>query len=192
MSTPARRWVSWLLACLWPGRDADPLLGDLDEECALRAASASTGHLHLWYWGQVLRSIPALAWSDTKRAGVLTSLAAALGAFIVASVVEFGADAGVSAFIAPGSQMHTAVSLLGDLAAMALGGYLAALVRPAAATVLAAMLFTLVVVFMVTRPDSVPLWYQIAFLVLGPLASLAGGARSRNATARATWVRHGR
>jgi hypothetical protein len=158
-----------------PDRDLDPLLGDLDEEYGDRAAAASPWRASRWYWSQVLRSIPLLAASNVRRGGLLMTAGAALGAFVVSSVVEFGADRAVSLLFNPVSQLYTAVSLVGDLGALALGGYLAARVRPAASAVLAAMVFALVVLFMVIRPESVPLWYQIAFLVAGPLAALRGG-----------------
>jgi len=58
---------------------------------------------------------------------------------------------------------------------MVLGGYLAAWIRPGAATALAGIVIITVAVLMATKSDSMPLWYQLAFLIAGPLASLAGG-----------------
>jgi hypothetical protein len=66
--------------------------------------------------------------------------------------------------------------VLVGLAAFALGGYLAAVVRPAATKVLAAMIVLVVGTFMIAGVGQAPLWYGLAFLVFGPLTAIAGGA----------------
>ena len=45
----------------------------------------------------------------------------------------------------------------------------------AAATALAVLVMLAVGVLMMAVPESVPLWYQLTFLVVGPVAALAGG-----------------
>ena len=56
-----------------------------------------------------------------------------------------------------------------------LGGYLAAWIRPRAAVTLAVITAVMGVVSLAVTGDAAPLWYQIALIVMGPLASLAGG-----------------
>jgi hypothetical protein len=39
-----------------------------------------------------------------------------------------------------------------------------------------AIVLALVVVLMLTDGDAAPLWYQLVFLIAGPIAPIAGGA----------------
>jgi hypothetical protein len=50
---------------------------------------------------------------------------------------------------------------------------------PGAAPLLAVLVLVATSVMMVFNPDSVPLWYEGSFLVLGSLAPIAGAALSR-------------
>ena len=52
-------------------------------------------------------------------------------------------------------------------------------IRPGAATVMAAIVMIVVAVLMMTRSGGASLWYGLAFLILGPLAALAGGPLCR-------------
>ena len=70
-----------------------------------------------------------------------------------------------------------AVGLLSAMGA----GYGIALYRPRATLVLVAMGLLTVAVLMVVAPHSAPLWYQIAFLLGGPVAIVAGSASARSA-----------
>lgn len=150
-------------------------MGDLAEEYALRARSTSLFTVSHWYWGQVLRSIPPVIWSSIRRGHWLRTLGVAMGAYIATGIVEFAGDAAISRLIAPGSLVHAVLGLIAGLSTMVLGGYLAAWIRPGAATAMAGIVMISVAVLMVTKSDSVPLWYQLAFLIAGPLASWAGG-----------------
>jgi hypothetical protein len=144
-------------------------MGDLAEEYALRDRSAS-----LWYWGQVYRSAPSIVWRSVRGGHWLPTLSVALGAYIAAGAIEFAGDAAISKLAAPGARVYTVLSLIAGLVTMALGGYLAAWIRRGAAAALAGIVMISVAVLMVTRSESAPLWYQLAFLIAGPLASLAG------------------
>jgi hypothetical protein len=60
-------------------------------------------------------------------------------------------------------------------------------IRQGAAPVLAGIIFIVVVVLLVTAPESAPLWYGLTFLIAGPMAALAGGRLSlRRRAQRAT------
>jgi hypothetical protein len=99
-----------------------------------------------------------------------------MGAYIFAGIFEFAATRALSTGLAPGTDIFTAVSLIVGLTTIVLGGYVAAWIRgPAAARTLAGIALIAVVVLLMTRSDSTPLWYGLTFLVGGPLASLAGG-----------------
>ena len=56
---------------------------------------------------------------------------------------------------------------------------MAARIRQGAAAALSVIVAAVVIGLMMTMGDTVPLWYQVGFLVFGPLVSLAGGALSR-------------
>jgi hypothetical protein len=102
-----------------------------------------------------------------------------MGAYIAAGIVEFIGNAAISTLLAPGAGL-TVFSLLFGLATIVLGGYVAARIRPGAATALAGIVVIAVVILMVTMSDSAPLWYGLVFLIVGPLAALAGGTLRRD------------
>jgi heme/copper-type cytochrome/quinol oxidase subunit 4 len=81
--------------------------------------------------------------------------------------------------VATVGRAFSVLSVIVGLATMVFGGYLAAWMRPAAATVLAAIVILVIVVSFVTMRDSAPLWYGLAFLIFGPVAALAGGTLCR-------------
>jgi hypothetical protein len=172
---PPPRVANWLLGRLLPERDREVVMGDLVEEYALRARSASRVTVSHWYWGQVCRSIPRIVWRSARRGHWLPTLSVAMGAYIAAGMIEFAGDAAISKLVAPESPMLAVVGMIIGLATMALGGYLAAWVRPGASTALAWIVMISVAVMMVTQKPNAPLWYQIAFLIFGPCVSWGGG-----------------
>jgi hypothetical protein len=160
-----RRWLSTF----------DAALGDLAEEYAVRAQRTTSLHAKTWYWGQLARSMPQMMWLDVRRQGWVMTLAVALGAWVVASLVEAIADQLLIAWSGSDAAVHAIPGALVGLAALGLGGYLAALVRPAATKVLAVFVALFVAVLMILEVGHASLWYGAIFLVCGPLASLAGG-----------------
>lgn len=93
----------------------------------------------------------------------------------MAGGVEFGGELAIAKLIAHDALVRSVLGLAVGLATMAAGEYVAARIRPGAAAGLAAIVMIAVAILMVIRSDSAPLWYQIAFLIGGPLVSLAGG-----------------
>jgi hypothetical protein len=85
----------------------------------------------------------------------------------------------MSRLLGPDARPLPVLRAIVGLATIMLGGYLAARIRPAAATALAGIVMIAVVILMVTMSDSAPLWYGLAFLIVGPLAALAGGTLCR-------------
>ena len=170
------RPASWVLGRLLPARDLEAVLGDLAEEYVLRSRSTSPSSVSRWYWSQICRSIPPLLWVSIRRGGWLITLGVAIGAHIVSGIVEFAGVTAMSTLVAPNARVQAALSLVLGLTTIVLGGYFAEWIRQGAATALAMIVATVVPVLMVTMGDSSPLWYQIVFLAVGPLAALAGGA----------------
>jgi hypothetical protein len=115
-------------------------------------------------------------------------LAVAIGAYILAGVLEFAITWAISKLLATDTDALTVVNLVFGLAAIGLAGYLAAWIRgPAAANFLAGIILMAVVSLLVTVSESAPLWYGVLFLIGGPLAALAGGTLCRRWSTRSPW-----
>jgi len=175
MSEWLSTWVNRAIAQIVPVPTLDAALGDLAEEYALKSQSTSGRRASRWYWGQLARSIPQMVWFDIRRSGVVTTFAVAFGAWLVAGIVESIADMALIALYGSNAVIEGLPGLLAGLGAFALGGYVAALVRPAATKVLAGMIGVLVAAFMIAGVGNAPAWYGVSFLVFGPLMSITGG-----------------
>ena len=73
---------------------------------------------------------------------------------------------------------HDVIMLLSFAAALAVCGYVAASIRLGAARLLACLVFAAACAGIASNQDRAPLWYEGSFLVLGPLATIAGAALS--------------
>jgi hypothetical protein len=123
--------------------------------------------------------MPSVLWVGIRRGGWLGTVGVAIAAYIVAGMIESVGLVVMARLLSPVGWAFPVLSVIVGLATLVLGGYLAAWIRPAAATVLAAIVIFVIVVLFVTMRDSAPLWYGLAFLVFGPVAALAGGALCR-------------
>jgi hypothetical protein len=168
------RLANWLLRWFVPAKDREEIMGDLAEEFSLRVQSSNS--CWSWYWGQTLRSIPPMAWKATRQWRWIRTFLVALGAYIAAGLVESMADAVLLKTANAQSLSHTILSLIIGLTTTAGAGYVAARFRSGAETVMAAIVLLAVTVLLAARVGEMPLWYGFAFLIAGPLASLAGGA----------------
>jgi hypothetical protein len=108
------------------------MMGDLTEEFSLRIQSS--GSCWSWYWGQTLRSISPLVWNSARLGCSVRTFFVAVGAYIAAEVVESAADGALSGILIRESPLHTVLSLIIGLATIAVGGYVAARLRPGAVT----------------------------------------------------------
>lgn len=167
------RLANWLLHWFLPTIDREEIMGDLAEEFSLRIPSQ--GSCWSWYWGQVLRSIPPILWKAARQGCWIRTLFVALGAFIAAGVLESAANAALLGAVNPESSLHSILSLIIGLGTMVGGGYVAARLRPGAETVMSVIVFVAVTVLLAAQVGDAPLWYGLAFLIAGPLSSLAGG-----------------
>ena len=175
----APRVATWLLACVLPASDRDAVLGDLVEEHAIRARIVAAPTAAVWFWKQVLGSIPSVLWMGIRRGAWLTTLGVAFGAYVVAGAIEFVGEVVIARLVGPDARAVPVLGAAFGLATIVLGGYVASRIRPRAATVLAAIVMLVVATLFVTVPDSAPLWYALTFLIGGPLAALAGGTLGR-------------
>jgi hypothetical protein len=104
----------------------------------------------------------------------------AAAVYVAIGLLEFYVVGALSKFLTPPSALASAINMMVGVSTMVLGGYTAAAFRPSAARVLAVIVVVVVTGLMVAVPDSVPLWYQLAFLFGGPIACLAGGTLLQN------------
>ena len=183
------RLPRWLLECVLPSHELEYVLGDLEEEYVLLSRSVSTAVADAWYWMQIFRSTPALVRSAIVRVGRIRTIGIALLAYVGASVVEAFGTAGVSLLPLGSMTIHIANTVVG-LTTMLAAGYVAARIQPPAAPVMAVIILAVVAVLMTTRGDTTPLWYQLAFLIGGPLAALAGAAPAFRHTVGSSRNRH--
>ena len=172
------RLATWFLSCLLSEADQEAVIGDLIEEYELRR-SQSSRNVSWWYWNQVLRSVLPLLWTAVRRTQWPGILGAAVAAYVLVTIIESAASIAVQQLIVPGAFVQGLISLTVTLSAIVLGGYVAARIRRGAAAALAVLIALTVVALMTATSESAPLWYQVGFLVFGPLASLAGGALLR-------------
>jgi hypothetical protein len=179
-------WGTWILACVLPPRDLEALIGDLAEEHALRSTSTSAWHLSLWYWGQIARSIPVLLAASIRRGGWMATLGTALAACLVQAFVELGAKSAISDLAALDPLVLGIFSWIVGLPSLVLVSFLAARVRPGAATLLTAIIVIAVVIQLFLKGHEMPFWKQIAAVFIGPAAAFAGGVFSLRTTAGAT------
>ena len=168
------RLANWLLCWFVPAKDREEIMGDLAEEFSLRVRSSDS--CWSWYWGQTLRSIPPMTWKDMRQGRWIRTFLVAMGAYIAAGLLESVVDAVLVKTANPQSLLHTVLSLIIGLTTTAGAGYVAARFRPGADTVMSAIVLVAVTVLLIARVGDVPLWYGFAFLIAGPLASLAGRA----------------
>jgi len=163
----------WILARLMPPAQADALIGDLIEELRLQAGS----HVSVagWYWRQLASSVPVLLWASVRRGAWLITVVTAVASFIAAFRIQMVLQ---SLFpMTTSKSMQGVIILLSFAAALAACGYVAASIRLGAARLLAFLVFAAVCAEIATSQGGA-LWYKGLFLVLGPLATIAGAALS--------------
>jgi hypothetical protein len=173
------RWASRLLACVLPPRDVEAAIGDLEEEYALRCQATSRASTARWYWGQVVRSVPVFAWASVRRGGWASTLAVALGACVVQAAIEFATKFAMSAVVAPDTRLPAILTLVVSLPTLVLLSFLAARIRPGGATMLTTVILAAIVFQLAVKTNAgLPVWNQIAALVVAPSAAFAGGILS--------------
>jgi len=120
-----------------------------------------------------------LLWASLHRRSSFLTLVIAVASYFAAGGVAFVLRAALSP-MTTSTFVRTVVDvLLCGVIAMTAAGYVAALIRPGAAPLLAVLVLVGASLMMAFDPVSVPLWYEGSFLVLGTLAPIAGAALSR-------------
>jgi hypothetical protein len=180
MRNPTLHAVAWVFSWLVPSSQREALMGDLAEEYALRANGASPTAAFKWYLRQLCVSAPSLLWARIARAAWLGTAAVALLAYIAVAVVELIVNWAISRSSATGAVAYNPVGMAITFPMVVLIGYFAAWYRRRAAIVLGAMMLLAVLVMTVTTTENVPLWYRIAYFLVGPAAAFIGSEIRRN------------
>jgi hypothetical protein len=177
--TQDARWAAWILACVLPIRDVEPIVGDLHEESVQRA-HAGAGNASLWFWGQVIRSIAPLVWTSVRRGGLATTGAVAVGACVLQAAIELASQSVLSAFLVDTRATPLLTAAIA-LPALALVSYAAARVRAGAAILVIGVVVCAMVLQLLIKDGISPT--RLIVLVASPLAAFAGGALSLNRAA---------
>jgi hypothetical protein len=166
----------WTLARLMPPAQAEALIGDLLEERRLRLQAGSHVSVAGWYWRQLASSVPVLLWASMRRGAWLVSVVTAVASFIAAVLITLVLQFALWP-MTTSSFAHDVIMVLSFAAAAATCGCVAASIRLGAARLLAFLMFAAVCAEIATTQGGA-LWYKGLFLVLGPLATIAGATLS--------------
>jgi hypothetical protein len=171
------RVANWVLACALPPQELEIILGDLEEEYALR--SRSTPGAFRWYWAQIVRSVPVLLWTTVRRGGWLPTLGVALGACAVQAMIELTAKFAIVGLFPPDARWPAVLTLVVTLPSLMLLSFLATRIRPGAATMLTALIVLAVVIQLTVKNGlGLTFWTRFASLFVGPSIAFTGGVLS--------------
>lgn len=178
MSLSRSGLAGWLLGCVLPRRELEIIIGDLEEEYALRCRS--TPDASRWYWIQVFRSLPPLLWAPVRRGGWLPTLGVALAACVVQALVELTTKLALVDLLPAGARSLDFLTLLVTLPSFTILSYLATRVFPGAATMLAGIvLFAVFLQVAVQDGQGMTIWTQLSALCAGPSMAFTGGVFAR-------------
>lgn len=170
----------WAFSWLAPRSEREALMGDLEEEYALRANAASASAACKWYLRQVCASAAPLLWTRLTRTTWISTLGVALFAYIAVGVVELIVNWALAYSSVTGTVAYNPVGMFVTFPIVVLIGYFAARFRRAAPIVLGAIMLLTVTAMTLWSTERTPAWYTIAYFVVGPAATLIGSAlRSR-------------
>jgi hypothetical protein len=171
-------WVNRLLECLLSDDLAEPLVGDLLEEHALRTRSTGARSASSWYWIQVFGSAVPLLYFAFRHGRWVLAVSLGFTAYAVAEATIVAADVAMSQVLQPATVAHAGLILVVGLTTIVLAGYLAARIRPGAGVAFVLIVTLAGAVQLLKVTGGMPLWYELVFLIAGPLAAAAGGALS--------------
>jgi hypothetical protein len=165
-------FACWLLESVLPDPYREAILGDLIEEYTLRIESTSRFTASRWFWTQTCRSVPSMVWSSLRNGNCFITMSIAMGVYIFMATLKFAADLMISKLLSPDQTAQGILAPIVFLTTTAIGGCVAARIRPGATIFLALIVMITVAVLIDLKVCSIPVpwWYQFGFLTLGPLA----------------------
>ena len=168
----------WFLGSVVPAPYREALLGDLIEEYALLAESASPIAASRWFWKEAGRSVAAVFWSSLRSFDWLISMRIAICVYVAMGMLKFAADVTIAKLLAPEQATSVVLAPVVFLTTTAIGGWVASRIRRGATIFLALIVMITVAVLIDLKACAIPVpwWYQFGFLTLGPLAVLTAPA----------------
>jgi hypothetical protein len=175
VTLPSRtRAASLLLAFVLPADDIEHVVGDLEEELA----SSPLRRGHRWYWSQLARSLPSLAWLPIRRTGWLKTLAVAVAACVVQAGIELVVGSALYQLSWHEARWATAISMAITLPSLVFVARFAARISPGSATAVAAIAACVIIgriLAVAVAGHQLPS-EALAALVLVPSLAFTGGA----------------
>ncbi|HEY4342528.1 MAG TPA: hypothetical protein VGM97_21505 [Steroidobacteraceae bacterium] len=159
-------------------------MGDLDEEYALRATTASSSAAFKWYLRQVCTSAPPLLWIRLTRNAWPATLGIALLAYLAVGVAEFMVNQALAGLSGTDGAAYNPLGMVITFPVVVLIGYFAARRRRRAPLVLGAMMLINVTAMTLLSTEIMPLGYRVAYFLVGPAAALIGSTLSTPRPAR--------
>lgn len=173
MHPPALHAATWIFSWLVPKDIREPLMGDLAEAYALQVKAVSSSAALKWYLHQICVSIPPLLWTRLTRWVWLSALGVAAVAYFTVGVVQLIIRWVISSSSAT---VYNPLDLIMIFPMVVLIGYFAERLRRRSALVLGAMMLIAITAMTVWATEAAPLWFRVAWFVVGPAAALIGGA----------------
>ena len=168
--------ATWFFSRLVPKVDREHVIGDLEEEYALRARTHSSSVAAKWYLRQVYSSIVPVMRIRLARAVWLATLSVALRAYLLLFAAQLTIGWALPTSYGP---TYDPLGLVIVFPVIVLIGYFAERSRRRAATVLAAMMLLAATALTLFTTENAPLWFRVAYFAVGPAAALVGSALSR-------------
>ena len=183
MLPPRATLATWLLRLFVSRRDAEFIVGDLEEEYA---SCSGSGARCSWYWGQVTRSVPPLLWEPVRQSGYVSTIAVGILACAAQAAIEL--TIGFAAYYLSlfGTQSLAAPTAVVTVVSIAGVGYGAAWLRRGAGIAFAVVAACVVAIELLLGAIGHRISLgTFAALFLGPLTALAGGLFGEHARHRA-------
>ena len=174
--------ATWVLSRLVPEDDRGPLIGDLEEEYALRVRADSSHAARAWYLRQLCSSIPPVIRIRLSREAWFATLGVALAAYFA---VGLGQLAVAWAIPSSSEPTYNPLRLIVTFPLIVVIGYFAEQSRRGSATVLATLMLFAITAITLLVAVSAPGWYLAAYFFVGPVGAIVGGALGRATYQRA-------
>lgn len=164
------------MECLLPRELGELVVGDLNEEFALRARSQAGAGATAWFAMQAAASVPRLLVLSVRRLSWLRSFGVAVAAYLALGLVEPYMHRFMSLIIEPGFRLQLIIDLCVGFTACACGGFLATWIHRGSAAVYSLIGTGYLAAMMMTRVNpELPSWFLAAFLAVAFVAPIAGG-----------------
>jgi hypothetical protein len=169
-------WISRLMESVLPRELGELVVGDLNEEFALRTRSQPSAGATAWFAMQAAASVPRLLVLSVRRLSWLKSFGVAVVAYLALGLVEPYMHRFMSLIIEPGFRLQLIIDLCIGFTACACGGFLSTWIHRGSAFVYSLIGTGFLASMMMTRvnPD-LPSWFLAAFLAVAFVAPIVGG-----------------